>query len=165
LATNANRLLGTVVRIHDGDSFLARLDDGSQRVIRMSGIDAPERDQPGGDAARHRLAALLADLPLRIEPVKLDRFGRTVARVVIETGHFPPSAIEADGATDVGLLLLAEGHAWHFSRYASEQPASEREAYARAQATARAQRLGLWADDGPIPPWEHRVRRRRDARR
>ena len=38
---------------------------------------------------------------------------------------------------DAGLALLRAGLAWHFKRYASEQPEQQRAEYARAEEQAR----------------------------
>ncbi len=132
-----------VLSVADGDSFTVQTTEGTRVGIRIAGIDAPERQQPHADAARASLQSLLARGDLLIEPTKTDPFGRRVARV------------RASGE-DVGLAQVRAGLAWHFVRYQAEQPAAEREAYARAQREARDARRGLWADPDPVPPWVHR---------
>ncbi len=50
---------GTVIKVSDGDTIriLAR---GQNLKIRLSGIDAPEKDQPYGKRARKALADMVA---------------------------------------------------------------------------------------------------------
>lgn len=67
-----------VIRVHDGDTFSL----GVQR-IRIRGLDAPERGQPGSGAATRRLADLLRRGPVTIVPVGRDLYGRVVADVYV----------------------------------------------------------------------------------
>jgi endonuclease YncB( thermonuclease family) len=146
---------GAALEVQDGDSFTMRTDDGRRLRIRVSGIDAPERRQPWSDASRRHLGELLHGGRVRIEPIKQDPFGRTVARVLVADAR--------DGTErDVGLEQVRAGLAWHFVRYASDQGAAEARRYARAEQEARQARLGLWADRAPEAPWAYRSRMRRD---
>lgn len=65
-------------RVHDGDTFSV----GARR-IRIRGIDAPERGQPGAAAAARRLAELLRHRPVVIVPVGRDVYGRLLADVYV----------------------------------------------------------------------------------
>lgn len=144
-----------VTDVQDGDSFSVRTEDGRRLRIRVSGIDAPERRQPWSDASRRHLADLLRAGRVRIDPIKQDRFGRTVARVRVTDP-------DGGGERDVGLEQIRAGLAWHFARYASDQGAEEARRYARAEREARAQRVGLWQEASPEAPWAWRARMRRD---
>jgi endonuclease YncB( thermonuclease family) len=64
--------------------------------------------------------------------------GRTLARLVVE-------------GRDINLAMVADGLAWHFTRYSNDP------ALAAAEAEARAARIGLWADEAPVAPWEWRA--------
>ena len=48
------RLTGQVIGVADGDTLDVRLESGMLRV-RLHGVDAPERDQPWGKAAKRAL--------------------------------------------------------------------------------------------------------------
>ncbi|MEZ5660606.1 MAG: thermonuclease family protein [Burkholderiaceae bacterium] len=138
-----------VTSVADGDSFEVRDASGRQWRIRMAGIDAPERSQPYGRWAGKRLAELLGDgSRLEISALKNDVYGRVVADVSV-------------AGRDIGQAMLSAGAAWHFRRYANEQPADQRRRYADAERDARAARIGLWRDSRPEPPWDYRTRRRR----
>ncbi len=63
----------------DGDTLRV----GSDR-IRLRGIDTPELNEPGGQAARQRLEQLLQEGPIRIVPHGQDVYGRTVADVFVD---------------------------------------------------------------------------------
>jgi len=67
--------------IHTIDGDTIRM--GRER-IRLRGIDTPELNEPGGDAARQRLEQLLKEGPIRIVPHGQDVYGRTVADVFVD---------------------------------------------------------------------------------
>ena len=58
---------------------------------------------------------------------------------------------------DINLAIIEAGLAWHYKKYASEQPRSEALAYARGELAARQNKLALWSDEKPIAPWEWRM--------
>lgn len=139
-----------VVRVADGDSITV-LDAGKQQHrIRLAGIDAPERQQPFSQRSREHLAQLLAGQTVRVEPGKLDRYQRMVAKVFVQ-------------GQDASLAQLQAGLAWHYKDYEREQAREDRLAYARAEDAARAAGVGLWQDRQPLAPWEFR-RRARESR-
>ena len=139
-----------LVSVTDGDTFEIRDAAGHTWRVRVAGIDAPERSQPYGREARAHLAELLSEGPLRLEVRKLDRYGRLVADAFA-------------GASDAGRAMLKAGAAWHYRRYAHEQPPPQRRAYEAAERDARAALRGLWRQPSPEPPWAYRARRRTDS--
>jgi len=78
-----------------------------------------------------------------IEYQKRDRYGRIVGKVLLD-------------GIDVCLEQVKAGFAWHYKKYQHEQSAEDRELYADAEIRARAERLGLWRENNPNPPWEYR---------
>ena len=135
-----------MVGIADGDT-LTLLDAGkSTHRIRIDGIDAPERTQAYGQRARQSLADLSQGRTAHAECPKSDRYGRAVCRVTVD-------------GVDVGLEQIRRGLAWHYKKYAHEQPLAERSSYAGAEERARAARLGLWAMPTAEPPWDYRHER------
>lgn len=134
---------GTVLSVHDGDTLTVAPggDAGTPVVVRLYGIDAPEEDQPHGDASTTFLRSLLpVGAAVEIIHYDMDRYGRTVALVV----H--------DGHTVNGEMVRA-GLAWVYPRYCK---AKFCKAWTRSQKEARASGLGLWAELAPLPPWEWR---------
>lgn len=65
-------------RAIDGDTLRC----GSERV-RLRSVHAPELHEPGGAAARARLAALIASGEVRLVRRGRDRYGRTLADVYV----------------------------------------------------------------------------------
>ncbi|NIC40113.1 thermonuclease family protein [Aquabacterium sp. A08] len=138
-AAEAVWLTGRVVAVVDGDTV--QVYDGTQRhTVRLAAIDAPERRQAHSQRARQQLAAWVAQREVLVTHRRTDRYRRLVGQVWLD-------------GEDVGLRLVRAGLAWHATPYQREQDPADRQAYAAAQAQARAERLGLWSDEAPQPPW------------
>ncbi len=43
---------------------------------------------------------------------------------------------------------------WWYRDYDCEQSAADRISYEQAELIAKLDRIGLWSDTNPIPPWE-----------
>jgi endonuclease YncB( thermonuclease family) len=116
----------------------------------VGGIDAPERKQPFGSAAKEALSSTVFDR--RVEARRWqrdrDRYGREVCAAFVDT-------------RDVGLAMIRDGYAWHYKAFEKEQSAEDCATYARAEGDARSARRGLWREPGAIPPWEFRKDRRK----
>lgn len=128
-----------VIAISDGDTFKGLTQDKIEIIFRLHGVDAPERKQPFSNKSKEKLSELIYEKRVGIKVhTKRDRYGRPVVYV-----HTP------DGL-DVGAEMLKSGMAWHFTRYDNS------DIYNQLEETARSQRVGLWQDDNPIPPWDYR---------
>jgi endonuclease YncB( thermonuclease family) len=127
-----------VVSVHDGDT-LKVLQNGQQTTIRLQGIDAPEIGQPFGSKSRDRLAELTMGKMVVIQADKPDQYGRLLGTV------------EVNGE-NVNRQMIADGLAWHYTRYSKDS------GLASAERAAREARRGLWADARPVPPWEWRAK-------
>lgn len=155
----AETMEGKVVRIVDGDTLVILDSSNAQHRVRLSGIDAPERGQPFGTRATQNLTRLTGNKPARLEWYKKDQWKRLIGKVWV---HSPDTQCQGESCAktlDVGMAQLTQGLAWHFKRYAHEQPEEERERYSFAESEAKAKREGLWGDPNPVPPWECRKRK------
>lgn len=140
-------LQGRIVRVTDGDTVTLLDERQTLHKIRLAGIDAPESAMPYGQQAALHLAALVLGKAVEAVTYKQDRYGRTVATLML-------------GEQDVNLAMLQAGLAWHYKHYAKEQPAAQAQAYAQAEALARTRNLALWQDSDPDEPWNWRKNRR-----
>lgn len=142
---HADVLRGHVVGVSDGDTITV-LDGSKQRhVVRLMGIDAPEKAQAFGQKAKQSLSELVFDRDVSVTWFKHDRYGRTVGQVRLD-------------GTDVCLEQIKRGFAWHYKQYEREQSVEDRSRYADAEKEARIARIGLWADETPIEPLKFRVK-------
>jgi endonuclease YncB( thermonuclease family) len=140
------QLTGKVVGVSDGDTLtvLVQRDHSLEQIkVRVSGIDAPEKAQAFGDRSKQGLSDCAFAKKVQVEVIKLDRYGRSVGKVISQ-------------GTDCGLRQIELGLAWHYKAYEQEQTASDRKAYATAENEAKAAKVGLWKDVAAQPPWEFR---------
>jgi micrococcal nuclease len=133
-------LSGTVDRVVDGDTLIARI-DGRRVRVRLLGVDAPESAAgygPGecfGPEAADAARGLLPrgdGIALRTDPTqgREDRFGRLLAEVT-----------PAGGTDTVNEALIAQGAAEVFR---GDGRARLLPALRAAQQRARERGLGLW---------------------
>ncbi len=138
-------LEGRVVAVTDGDTVKVLTAELVEERVRLATIDAPERKQPFGSASKAHLSDLVFGREVVVDWHKRDRWGRIIGVVLVD-------------GRDAGLEQIGAGLAWHYTDYAREQSEADRERYARSEIDARAEALGLWSEEGPIPPWEWRRR-------
>jgi len=143
LAALADTLTGKVVKITDGDTLYVLDANYKEHKIRLAGIDAPERKQAYGLASRKHLLSIVAGKQVTVEYQKRDRYGRIVGKVLLD-------------GIDACLEQVKAGYAWHYKKYQHEQSVEDRQLYADAENKARNERLGLWRENNPNPPWEYR---------
>jgi endonuclease YncB( thermonuclease family) len=134
---------GNVIKNHDGDTIKLKTADRGVIVVRFSGADTPEIGQAYWRAARGYLRKLVAGKPVTVRCYKQDKYEREVCHVSV-------------GGADAGLALVQQGYAWYAHMFSNELSASQQKAYLEAEEAARRQRLGLWQDPDPMPPWECR---------
>ena len=142
IAGNVLAWPGQIVSVTDGDTIKV-LHDGQQVKVRLYGIDAPEKKQAFGQAAKSQLQALVTGKQIDIEPVDIDRYGRTVG------------IVKADG-TVINGEMVKSGCAWVYEQYCRRAACRDWKA---EQGQAAKARQGLWQDLAPIPPWEWRKKR------
>ena len=147
IAAWADVLEGRVVAVADGDTITLLDSNRQQHKIRLGGIDAPEKAQPFGQRSKQHLSELTFGKEARADCYKIDRYDRDVCIVYVD-------------GKDVGLAQLDAGLAWWFRKYAHEQLPKDRVDYEAAEDRAAADRVGLWQDKNPVPPWEWRSMRK-----
>ena len=159
-ASAQTTLTGRVVGIADGDTVTVLDASKTQHRIRIAGIDAPERGQPGGQRSKESLSALVYDQPVRVDSSKRDRFDRIVGKVWVASPDSPcRGKPDCPMTLDAGLAQITMGRAWWFRKYADEQLPEDRGRYEFAEQEARAKKAGLWRDGTAVPPWEWRQQR------
>jgi endonuclease YncB( thermonuclease family) len=136
-SAHAETLSGTVVTVIDGDTLTVADEGKQQHRVRLAGIDAPQAKQPFWLQSARSLARLCHRKSAKVEWKAKER-GLLVGEVT------------CDGVA-ANAEQVRRGMAWVSSRQTGPGSALyEIEAYARLQ------KVGLWADEKPIPPWEWR---------
>jgi micrococcal nuclease len=134
----ADDFTGKVVGVHDGDTITV-LWDRTPVKIRLFGIDCPETGQDFGSRAKGITSELAFGKVATVHPRRKDRYGRTVADVVLPDGR------------SLNHELVRRGLAWWYQKYAPNDAS-----LARLEAQARVARIGLWSQPDPTPPWDWR---------
>ena len=133
---NASTITGKVVGISDGDT-ITLLIDGQQEKIRLEGIDCPEKGQAFGQKAKQFASNMVYGRTVSLLRTGSGGYGRTLGLIKV-----------------VGKVLNQEmvkaGYAWHFKKYSSSPVLS------LLEEKARGERMGLWVDKAPVPPWNYR---------
>lgn len=143
-AKSGRSYTGTVSKVYDGDTLHVIDGDGAKHKIRMAYIDAPEMKQAYGTHSRDNLRAAAEGRKVSIRVFDTDRYQREVAQVSV-------------GKTDLNLMQVQDGAAWHYKSYAKEQQDKADFAdYADAQIQAERERKGLWKAKNPQAPWAYR---------
>jgi len=73
-----------VTEIIDGDTFAVNRTYKDINVIRLSGVDTPEKGELGYDEAKNYLASLIFMKTVTIEPVSIGPFHRIIANVYLD---------------------------------------------------------------------------------
>jgi endonuclease YncB( thermonuclease family) len=76
--SDSRTLVGTVVKVADGDTITVLDDEKVEHRVRLMGIDAPEQKQAYSQVSRQNLASLAFGKRISVEYRKLDRYGRIV---------------------------------------------------------------------------------------
>lgn len=152
LSAHSVELVGKVIKVTDGDTITI-LDANKEKFkIRLSGIDAPERKQAFGRVSKQSLSEMIAGKEVTVDYNKRNRYGRVIGKILYQN-------------IDINLEQVKRGLAWHYKKYEREQHVEDRTIYAHQEYLALKNKLGLWADNNSIPPWNYRkIKRQVDDR-
>jgi|SRR5688572_8073402 endonuclease YncB( thermonuclease family) len=126
------------ITILGGDLIEVSLDQRTER-IRLHGIDCPENEQAFGPRARQATSALIFGREITIQTHGKDKYGHTVADVLLPDG------------TNVNQRLVRDGWCWWHPEDAPNDLALK-----QSEQEAKKEKKGLWADSDPVPPWLYR---------
>jgi endonuclease YncB( thermonuclease family) len=135
-------MAGKVVGVVDGDT-LTLLVEKTQYKIRLWGIDAPESRQPYGTQAKKALSEKVFGKEVKVISNGADKYGRTLGIVRIDK-------------REINTEMVKEGMAWHYKHF------TESKTLAESEEEARKAKIGLWADEKPVAPWEWRNPKKAD---
>lgn len=134
---------GKVVGILDGDTVDILDSTKTVHRIRLADIDAPEKSQPYGKAAKQYLSELVFGKTVTVTIIGDGGWNRELGRVVINGVH-------------VNQHLIESGNAWVYRKYSNDA------ALIQLEDKAKNNRSGLWRlpEKDQIPPWEWRHRKK-----
>ena len=88
------------------------------------------------------LMQLVDEKPVGVVVVATDSYGRAVGTLYQQ-------------GVNINVAMVASGYAWWYQHYAPHE-----RTLASSEQQARDQKLGLWAQADPVPPWDWRRGRR-----
>ncbi|PIQ99754.1 MAG: hypothetical protein COV66_09080 [Nitrospinae bacterium CG11_big_fil_rev_8_21_14_0_20_45_15] len=130
---------GKVIAVSSGDNITILSDNDIIHKIRLANIDAPELKQPFGRQSRNFTEELAMDMRVRVNYQIKDYHNRLIGDVVLPNGKL------------LNEEMIRYGYAWH---YRVKRPPSQ--IFSNLEYQAWKNKLGLWVQDKPIPPWEFR---------
>ena len=137
LVSNAEYLESLKIKkVVDGDTVHVFYQDEVYK-IRLTEIDAPERDQPYGSNSTEYLKSLLKEGIVDVDISGTDRYGRKLGRLYWR-------------GKDINRELVSAGYAWVYDQYVTDNSFYEN------QSKARNSKKGLWEDQNPLEPWNWR---------
>ena len=125
-----------IKRVVDGDTVHVFYQDEVYK-IRLTEIDAPERDQPYGSNSTEYLKSLLKEGMVDVDISGTDRYGRKLGRLYWR-------------GKDINRELVSAGYAWVYDQYVTDN------SFYKNQSKARNSKKGLWEDQNPLEPWNWR---------
>jgi len=149
-------LYGRVVGVTDGDTVTVLNAGNTQHTIRLFAIDTPEtschakkpsqkddacveRGQPFGKAAKKSLSSMVFGRDVVVSLEKGSTYGRSIGTVFVD-------------GQNANLIQVQRGYAWVYRQYTKGMNRTDQKALFDAEDNAKRQRLGLWADNSPVPP-------------
>ena len=131
-------LTGQVVAVHDGDTLMVKSGPSLYKV-RLSDVDAPEMGQVFGKQARQFTEQMALGRRVQVNVTLIDRYDRRIGEVIIEDGRV------------LNEELVNAGLAWYY-----RVNPIKNERLKKLEQYAFSNKLGLWVEKEPLPPWEFR---------
>ena len=138
---SALTITGTLVAVHQGDTFTIQSVPPNTKLykVRLSDIDTPEIRQPFGLQAKGFTTNRILGKEIQVEYNMVDFYGRLIGSVVLPQGDV------------LNEELVRLGLAWHYRVVPSPSRLLE-----RLQYEAWGEKMGIWVESAPVPPWKFR---------
>ena len=130
------KLSGTVIEVLDGDTIKLKSDQIYK--IRLAFIDAPELSQKHGVVSKNSLSMLTLNKKVIADCTENDQYGRDVCIVKVDS-------------ISVNETQISRGLAWAYRQYLPKNSN-----YIALEETAKKNKLRIWGDANPTPPWVFR---------
>lgn len=127
-----------VIGIKDGDTVLVLDKSNIQITLRLAEVDCPESGQPYGKNAKQFTSSQVFGKEIKFFKTGSYRYGRTIAKIYYDNGKYLSSEI------------IKNGLGWWYFKY------SNNESLRLLEKKAKDLKIGLWADNNAVSPWDWR---------
>jgi len=125
---------GTVTKIVDGDTIHVKDDFGNKQIIRLFGIDTPEKRQAFGMEAKAFMASIAENKRVSVDTVNLGKYNRISAIVTVNNQCIAEQLLKAG-------LAFASGTNHRLANH-----------YFALQEQASVKQIGMWKNGKPQNP-------------
>jgi len=122
-----------ITYFYDGDTVKIN-DTGYEYKLRLTDIDAPERNQTYGLKSRRALMQFCKNVSVNVYISGQDKYQRSLGKLHCNN-------------LDASEFMVKNGHAWFNRRYSMDYM------LALQEDEARKNKLGLWNEKQQTPPW------------
>ena len=133
LACSQPAISAEITYFYDGDTVKIK-DDFYEYKLRITDIDAPERNQAYGLKSRRALMHLCKNISVSVYVSGMDKYQRNLGKLHCNN-------------VDASVFMVKNGHAWFNRRYSMDYM------LALLEDEARKNKLGLWQSQQPTAPW------------
>ena len=137
---HAEEVVYKVTYVYDGDTVKLRPVESKDQLdeikLRLTDIDAPERNQEFGIKSRRALIKLCQgkNITATAQISGTDKYQRSLGKLICN-------------GVDAAVYQAEHGNAWYYAQYSSNS------AIFKAAKNARKLNFGLWQSSNPTPPW------------
>ena len=118
---------------YDGDTVKIK-DQAYEYKLRLTDIDAPERNQTYGLKSRRALMDFCKNASVNVYISGIDKYGRKLGKLHCNS-------------VDASVFMIQNGHAWFNKRYSMDYTLD------LAEQEAHKNGFGLWKAKQQTPPW------------
>lgn len=122
-----------ITYFYDGDTVKIK-DSASEYKLRITDIDAPERNQSYGKKSRRALMQFCKNASVNVYISGMDKYHRSLGKLHCNN-------------LDASEFMVKKGHAWFNRRYSMDYM------LALQEDEARNNKRGLWKAKQQTPPW------------
>lgn len=122
-----------ITYFYDGDTVKIK-DASYEYKLRLTDIDAPERNQTYGLKSRRALMQFCKNADVKVYISGTDKYQRSLGKLHCNS-------------LDASEFMVKNGHAWFNRRYSMDYM------LALLEDEARKNKLGLWIAEQQMPPW------------
>lgn len=105
LTSAASTTTSQIVGVSDGDTITVLDTSKKQTRVCLAQVDAPKKRQDFGAVSKDALSGLVFSKPITVEVEMVDRYGRTVGKVLVD-------------GVDANFAQVKAGMVWVYRQYA-----------------------------------------------